>query len=149
MPAEIVHLCPYTGQHFTPCCGRTPFELLAHRMTTDMALVTCPGIRNLAVRFRVSFSVTQALVADEQATAFFGENMWREILALRGGTPTADPGLEITTEVDVHDIIFLNIVGYAFRNAPEPEPEPDDDEDDYWSDWVDAMAWRPEEGKIL
>lgn len=41
---EIVHQCPPVGHGFTPCCGKTPFELPRDdRMTLDPADVTCPG----------------------------------------------------------------------------------------------------------
>jgi len=38
---ELVHACPPGGSSVTPCCGRSPFEMLADRMTLDAALVTC------------------------------------------------------------------------------------------------------------
>lgn len=40
-PTEITHACPVGDSAFTSCCGRTPFELRADRMTLDPALVTC------------------------------------------------------------------------------------------------------------
>lgn len=41
-PAEVTHRCPPEGEAVTPCCGRTPFELLPDgRLTVDDALVTC------------------------------------------------------------------------------------------------------------
>lgn len=43
--AETVHQCPPDGSGIMPCCGRTPFEVLADRMATDPALVTCKGKR--------------------------------------------------------------------------------------------------------
>jgi hypothetical protein len=39
----VVHACPPDGGHLMPCCGRTPFEALADRITIDPGLVTCPG----------------------------------------------------------------------------------------------------------
>lgn len=37
-----VHACPPSGAGgIMPCCGRTPFEVRAHRIATDPALVTC------------------------------------------------------------------------------------------------------------
>ena len=41
--AETVHLCPPGDSGVMPCCGRTPFEAVADRMTLDADLVTCPG----------------------------------------------------------------------------------------------------------
>lgn len=44
--AGTVHGCPMPGGVVTPCCGRTPFEVLrTDRITVDAALVTChrPG----------------------------------------------------------------------------------------------------------
>lgn len=39
---EITHQCPPDGRGFTPCCGKTPFELpRTDRMTLDPSLVTC------------------------------------------------------------------------------------------------------------
>jgi len=39
---ETVHACPPEGKGFTPCCGRTPFDLpRTDRMTLDSSLVTC------------------------------------------------------------------------------------------------------------
>jgi len=39
---EVVHACPAAGDGLTPCCGRTPFELLrTDRMSADPAAVTC------------------------------------------------------------------------------------------------------------
>lgn len=39
---EVVHACPPPGSGLTPCCGRTPFELLrTDRMSGDPAAVTC------------------------------------------------------------------------------------------------------------
>jgi hypothetical protein len=39
---EVVHACPPPGSGLTPCCGRTPFELLrTDRMSADQAAVTC------------------------------------------------------------------------------------------------------------
>lgn len=38
----VVHGCPPLGEGFTPCCGRTPFELpMHHPVTTDPGQVTC------------------------------------------------------------------------------------------------------------
>jgi hypothetical protein len=43
-PEEIVHACPVAGSQVTPCCGKTPFELLhGHRLTLNPRLVTCKG----------------------------------------------------------------------------------------------------------
>ena len=42
-PDVPVHQCPSDGSGIMPCCGRTPFELRAHRVTVDPQLVTCPG----------------------------------------------------------------------------------------------------------
>jgi hypothetical protein len=39
----VVHACPPDGESLMPCCGRTPFEALADRITIDPGLVTCPG----------------------------------------------------------------------------------------------------------
>jgi hypothetical protein len=41
--AEVVHASPREeGSGFTPCCGRTPFELSADsRLTLDWDAVTC------------------------------------------------------------------------------------------------------------
>lgn len=37
-----VHACPPEGAGgIMPCCGRTPFEVRAHRIATNPALVTC------------------------------------------------------------------------------------------------------------
>jgi hypothetical protein len=42
MTAEVTHQCPPDGQGFTPCCGKTPFELpRTDRITLDPSLVTC------------------------------------------------------------------------------------------------------------
>lgn len=41
--AETVHQCPPDRSGIMPCCGRTPFEVLADRMADDPALVTCKG----------------------------------------------------------------------------------------------------------
>ncbi|AIV35560.1 hypothetical protein [Streptomyces sp. CCM_MD2014] len=42
-PAEVVHACPPVGSGFTPCCGRTPFELpRTDRITVDEP-TTCPA----------------------------------------------------------------------------------------------------------
>lgn len=38
-----VHQCPPEGSGLMPCCGKTPFELRADRMTEDPAKVTCKG----------------------------------------------------------------------------------------------------------
>ncbi len=38
---EVVHACPPDGSGVMPCCGRTPFECMADRMTSDPDLVTC------------------------------------------------------------------------------------------------------------
>lgn len=39
---ELTHLVPPTGQHITPCCGRSPFDLPRwHRMTLNVDDVTC------------------------------------------------------------------------------------------------------------
>jgi hypothetical protein len=39
---EVVHACPPRGAGLTPCCWRTPFELLrTDRMSADPAAVTC------------------------------------------------------------------------------------------------------------
>jgi hypothetical protein len=40
---EVVHRCPKAGKGLTPCCGRSPFELLGDRITLYDAMVTCPG----------------------------------------------------------------------------------------------------------
>lgn len=42
-PEVITHACPPGSSNVTPCCGRTPWELLSSRMTLDPALVTCRG----------------------------------------------------------------------------------------------------------
>lgn len=40
---ELTHMSPGPAVT-TPCCGHTPFELKRDdRMTSDSALVTCPG----------------------------------------------------------------------------------------------------------
>lgn len=41
--SAIVHRCPEGDEAVTTCCGRSPFELLADRMTVVPALVTCQG----------------------------------------------------------------------------------------------------------
>ena len=41
-----VHACPPKGSGSMPCCGRTPFEVRAHRIATDPALVTCMTARD-------------------------------------------------------------------------------------------------------
>lgn len=38
-----VHACPPDGSGLMPCCGRTPFEAVPDRMTTDPRSVTCQG----------------------------------------------------------------------------------------------------------
>jgi hypothetical protein len=38
-----VHMCPPISEWVTLCCGRSPYELLAHRMTQNSSLVTCKG----------------------------------------------------------------------------------------------------------
>lgn len=40
-----VHACPPNGSGLMPCCGRTPFEAISDRMTSDPTQVTCgrPG----------------------------------------------------------------------------------------------------------
>jgi hypothetical protein len=40
---SIVHRCPISSSNTTPCCNRTPWELLDGRMTVDPNLVTCKG----------------------------------------------------------------------------------------------------------
>ena len=40
---EVVHRCPIGRSGTMPCCGRTPFERLADRMTIHPELVTCKG----------------------------------------------------------------------------------------------------------
>jgi hypothetical protein len=41
---EPVHACPPDkGDGLMPCCGRSPFEVLAHRITADPTEVTCKG----------------------------------------------------------------------------------------------------------
>lgn len=40
---SIVHRCPISSSNTTPCCNRTPWELLDGRMTVDPDLVTCKG----------------------------------------------------------------------------------------------------------
>lgn len=42
-PYSTVHACPPGDEALTPCCGRSPFELLADRMTLHDELVTCRG----------------------------------------------------------------------------------------------------------
>lgn len=43
MSDSPIHACPPDGEMFTPCCGKTPFELPGdHRMTAMAELVTCP-----------------------------------------------------------------------------------------------------------
>lgn len=50
---NIIHLCPPHGAAVTPCCGRTPFELLrVDRMTHDPALVTCGKPAHSRLPFR-------------------------------------------------------------------------------------------------
>ena len=45
LPAEITHMCPLVGHGYTPCCGKTPFELpRGDRLTNDADLVTCPEV---------------------------------------------------------------------------------------------------------
>lgn len=39
--SPLVHACPPEGAYETPCCHRSPHELLAHRITLDPARVTC------------------------------------------------------------------------------------------------------------
>jgi hypothetical protein len=41
--SNITHLCPPGDSDLTACCGRSPHELLADRITLDPSLVTCPG----------------------------------------------------------------------------------------------------------
>jgi len=44
IPADVVvHLCPPGDEAQMPCCGGWPLERLGEWMTTDPALVTCPG----------------------------------------------------------------------------------------------------------
>lgn len=39
---STVHQCPHEGEAVTPCCGRTPFELLqTDRLSVDVRQVTC------------------------------------------------------------------------------------------------------------
>lgn len=41
-PTEITHRCPPQGQSLTPCCGKSPFELLrTDRMSLHDDLVNC------------------------------------------------------------------------------------------------------------
>jgi hypothetical protein len=44
MPSDLIHHCPRGDAQLTPCCGRSPFELLGDRMTLDPALANCPGV---------------------------------------------------------------------------------------------------------
>lgn len=40
-----IHACPAKGEGMMPCCGRTPFEVMADRMTTNPALINCDRVR--------------------------------------------------------------------------------------------------------
>lgn len=43
VPEVVVHACPPGKGHLTTCCHKSPFDLLADKMTLDPSLVTCPG----------------------------------------------------------------------------------------------------------
>lgn len=155
---EIVHLCPTAGQYVTPCCRRTPFELFNHRLTTNPDLVTCPSFsRRAPERFKLQFAIPESLVMDAEAAQFFGEQMWREILANAGGTPAPEPRISISTRYDpIHDVMMMLVSGDAFQPAPPQQaPEPlmipaltplieDDDYEDDDMPWSDAAFWTPE-----
>jgi hypothetical protein len=40
-----IHACPPKGAGIMPCCGRTPFEVMADRMTTRPEFVNCDRVR--------------------------------------------------------------------------------------------------------
>ena len=40
-----IHACPPTDSGIMPCCGRTPFEVMADRMTTKPEFVNCDRVR--------------------------------------------------------------------------------------------------------
>ena len=40
-----IHACPPTDSGIMPCCGRTPFEVMADRMTTKPEFVNCDRLR--------------------------------------------------------------------------------------------------------
>ena len=49
-PPAIVHACPIGDDGLTPCCHRTPFELLNERITLNIGDVTCTDRRNWVVK---------------------------------------------------------------------------------------------------
>jgi hypothetical protein len=48
-----IHACPPRGAGLMPCCGKTPFEVMGDRMTSNPAHVNCDRARLLAENDRL------------------------------------------------------------------------------------------------
>lgn len=57
-----IHQCPGKGEGLMPCCGKTPFEVLADRMTTNPVLVNCDR-----ERLRTQLEQAQKRIAECEA----------------------------------------------------------------------------------